>query len=374
MDNIKLAKPRIQILLINSYDFDIILENWKNKINPSHFLMGKIELEKSREFVVDILQHEKFPLLNKIGNFFKVPYLDQQLRVILSMSRYDVLYFPYPFSNTRLIMLLKFLGVIRKPIVVLGHQNFPLFGNGMNFLNKMLLVGFKQFEFIAFFSTRLREKTINLLYVDPLVADKKCISVSWGADCIFYKNFLKTNFPSTNANIVVCAGTVDRDFDMVIKAFDGIPGNLKIFCTPNNFSSEVSLPENITVDNSWISYSDLLKVYSQASFLIIPIKENVKNRGNTFGLTVLMDAIALGIPVLMTYHPYIDLDIEAENIGMWVKNNTIEGWNLKFREMFDAKDQYATMRANALTLHKTRLNADIFASEMADIFRKAVKS
>jgi len=126
----------------------------------------------------------------------------------------------------------------------------------------------------------------------------------------------------------------------------------------------------MTLDNSWIAYTDLLMEYRRATFIIIPIKESVKNKGNTFGLTVLMDAMALGIPVLMTYHPYIDFDIEVENIGLWVKDNIVEGWNANLKEMLSSRDQFPTMRANALKLYKTRFNSDTFASQMANISRK----
>ena len=359
-------EPKIRILLANSYNFEKVYQNWRNKINPSHYLMGKIELERSNEFVVDILPHEKYKWLNILGNFLKIPLLDQQVRVLLSMVRYDVLYFPYPLSNTKLIIFLKYIGVIRKPIVILAHQSFDKISQ-----NKLSLRGYRKIDYIAFFSKILMKKSIKYLSADPLVANQRYFPVSWGPDRVFYESFLQKGVSSVESNFAVCAGTIDRDFDMLIDAHSGLPWNLKIFCTPTNYPNENPLPDNVTVDNSWIAYSDLLKEYSEAKFLIIPIKDSVKNKGNTFGLTVLIDAIAMGKPVLMTYHPYIDLDIEAENIGMWVRDNTVEGWKIKLKEMFEMKDQYEVMSKNASSLYKTKFNAEIFASEMAEIFRKA---
>jgi glycosyltransferase involved in cell wall biosynthesis len=360
------TKTPIKILLANSYDFKKIYNNWENKINPSHFLMGKIELDDYDDFLVDILPFEKYNWLNKLGHFLKIPNLDQQIRILLSLSRYDVLYFPYPLSNSRLIMFLKFIGFLKTPAVILAHQSYA----GSSLTNRVLLKSFMKKNYIAFLSENLMKNTIEYLSVDPQVAKRGLKTVNWGPDTVFYRDVLN-DISLVNSDFAVCAGTINRDFDMLIQAFTGLKSNLKIFCTPSNYSNKLSIPENVTIDNSWIAYTELLKEYRNAAFIIIPIKEEVKNQGDTFGLTVLLDAVAIGKPVLMTYHPYIDLDIEAENIGMWVRDNTVSGWKTKLIEMFEKKDQYETMRINALNLYKTRVNADIFATEMAEIFRKA---
>jgi glycosyltransferase involved in cell wall biosynthesis len=330
--------------------------------------MGKIELDNSKDFVVDILPFQKYQWLNRIGDFLHIPFLDQQIRILLSLSKYDVLYFPYPLSNSRLIMFLKFIGFLKTPTVILAHQSYA----GSSLTNRILLKSFMKKNYIAFLSKNLMKTTIEYLNVDHQVAKRGFRTVNWGPDSVFYRDVLKDT-SLVNSDFAVCAGTINRDFDMLIQAFTGLKSNLKIFCTPSNYSNKLAIPENITIDNSWIAYTELLKEYLNAAFIIIPIKDDVKNQGDTIGLTVVLDAVAIGKPVLMTYHPYIDLDIEAENIGMWVRDNTVSGWKTKINEMFEKKEQYETMRINALNLYKTRINADIFAAEMAEIFQKAAE-
>jgi glycosyltransferase involved in cell wall biosynthesis len=61
----------------------------------------------------------------------------------------------------------------------------------------------------------------------------------------------------------------------------------------------------------------------EARVLAIPLFES---KGSLAGLTSLVDAMALGKPVIMTRNPYIDLDIEACGIGKWVDPGDVDGW------------------------------------------------
>lgn len=362
---------RIKVLLVNSYSFDKIFIKWQNGENPSHFLMGKIELEESGDFTVDILEHQKHDWLNKLGDVLKIPFLDQQIRTLMKIRSYDLLYFPYPLANSRLISFFKWIGLLSIPIVVLGHQGFLYYEDKDSLLNRILKKSFQQFDHYAFFSKRLMEKTrIDLSFTEEH-ADKHFHYVNWGPDRKFYKN-LDFPDPNTLTPFAVCAGTVYRDYDMLIDAFSQIEHTLKIFCTKEGVSSSKELPANVTVDNSWVPYPQLLKEYLASSFIIIPIRDNIKERGNTYGLTVLIDAIAVGKPVLMTYHSYIDIDIEKENIGLWVKDNTVNGWAKALQKMFDLSDHFESMGKNGKKLYESKYNSGIFSQEIGEIFKKAL--
>ncbi len=362
---------KIRVLLVNSYSFDPIFINWQNGENPSHFLMGKIELEESGDFVVDILEHQKFVWLNKLGNILQIPYLDQQIRALFRVRNYDLLYFPYPLANCRLISLFKWIGLLSTPVVVLGHQGFLFYDDKKSLLGKIFKKSFQQFDHYAFFSKRLLEKTRVDLGFSMDYASKHFHHVHWGPDRKFYRSLNHFDL-EPSPPFAISAGTVDRDYDMLIDAFSQIKQPLKIFCTPKGVSSTKILPENVTVDNSWVPYPQLLKEYLASSFIIIPIREDIKNRGNTFGLTVLNDCIALGKPVLMTYHPYIDIDIEKENIGLWVKDNTVKGWTQALNKMFGLSDQFHKMGESARDLYFEKYNSGVFSNELAEIFRKAL--
>jgi glycosyltransferase involved in cell wall biosynthesis len=361
-------KKKIKILLVNSYSFDTIYENWKKNANPSHYLMGKIELDQTDEFEVTLLQHEKYKWLNRIGSFLKLPLLDQQVRTLFQLRKYDILYFPYPMSNSRLITTLKSLGLISTPIVVLVHQRVIDNPNKRSFSNWLARKSYQQFNAYACFSKNLLEKTVADLELSTKDAAKKFFHIRWGADHVFYQH-LKQPLQPAQEKFAICAGTQDRDFNLIIEAFRHLDYRLKIYCTPATAPQVDVLPPNVTIDTSWVPYTQLLEEYMNSSFIIIPIKEEVKNKGNTYGLTVLLDAIALGIPAVMTYHPYVDIDIEKENIGKFVTNNTPRGWREVLTDMISKEEQFPIMGANAKNLYKTKYNSLIFSQEMAQLFK-----
>jgi len=363
---------KIRILLINSYSFDKIYDNWKSGINPSHYLMGKIELEESGEFLIDIHQHHKYKWLDKIGEFLKISFMDQQVRALPILKNYDVVYMPYPGSTNRLLTILKMLGLVKIPLVGLAHQNFTHKNNDGSILNKLGIKQLKQFNAFAFFSKNLMKKTQKELNFSEEDIEKKCFSVSWGADVGFYEHIKKNNNPN-EPPYAVCAGTADRDYDILIKAFENLPYRLKIYCTPNTIPASQVLPTNVSLDTSWVPYDQLLEAYLNASFIIIPLKEEVREKGNTYGLTVLLDAMAVGKPVLMTQHSFLDIDIEAENIGLWVRDNTPGGWHKKLKQMISGEKDLDEMGKTAKKLHLNTYNIQNFANQMAEVFKSVLR-
>src|SRR5690606_38376236 len=303
----------------------------------------------------------------KLGSWLKLPHLDQQIRALLILKKFDILYLPYPLSNSRLITALKLLRIISTPIVVLLHQAVIKNPKENSFSNWLARRSFQQFNAYACFSHRVLQKTIEDLRISEETDKQKFFHINWGADSLFYQKISRPTW-SNNENFAVCAGTQDRDFNTVIEAFRGLAINLKIYCTPSTAPNLDNLPENVKVDTSWVPYTKLLEEYVNSSFILIPIKNEVKDNGNTLGLTVLLDAMALGKPVIMTYHPYIDVDIEQENIGKWVMNNDLAEWKQKLIELSNEKERLITMGINAKNLYLTKFNSTEFAKEMADLF------
>ena len=71
---------------------------------------------------LDILPHEKYVILNKIGRRLKLGnYLDQQLRILLRLSHYDLVYSACG-DNTFILAFLRSVGIFRKPLVAIVHR------------------------------------------------------------------------------------------------------------------------------------------------------------------------------------------------------------------------------------------------------------
>ncbi|MFM6246079.1 MAG: glycosyltransferase, partial [Dolichospermum sp.] len=82
----------------------------------------------------------------------------------------------------------------------------------------------------------------------------------------------------------------------------------------------------------------------------------------------LMDVLGMGKPVIMTRQPFIDLDIEAEGIGIWVDNEDVDGWVNAMQYFEDYPQQAIDMGQRARKLAETRMNSLLFANQVMDIF------
>ncbi|SNS07562.1 Glycosyltransferase involved in cell wall bisynthesis [Belliella buryatensis] len=356
-----------KILLINSYSFDKIYEDWVEGRSPGHFLFGKIDLEKLEGFEVDILPFEKYPLLNRIGRFFRINFLDQQLRTFLLRKNYDIIYAPFPLSNTRLLTILKYLGIFKKPIVALGHQNLyspPLEGQKHGIKRKLLL----QYDRIGFLSSELLKKTSLDLAIDPDTIQNQFTHLNWGAEKSFYEG-KDQSIPSEESSFAICAGATDRDFELIIEVFREIEFPLEIYCTPATIPKVVDLPAHITINANFIPYIELLERYRKSRLILIPIKKETINSGRTLGLTVLLDAMAIGKPVVMTANKYVDINPSLAGFGVTIQSHEVEAWKPVLLELLYNHQKLNQMGKKAKSLFEEKYNSKLFGDELASLFR-----
>lgn len=355
-----------KVLLINSYSLDKIYLAWKENKSPGHYLFGKIDLEKMGGYHVDILAFEKYKILNFLGKFIRINFLDQQIRALFIMHKYDIIYAPFPLSNTRLLALFKMLGLIKTPFAVLGHQNLyepPAKGKTHGFKKTLLL----QYDKIAFLSKELLEKTKQDLDVSTCISNNKFTHISWGAEKEFYSRRLKS-LKSEESNFVICAGTTDRDFELIIEIFREIDFPLEIYCTPNTRPNVADLPKHITINSSFIPYSDLLERYRQARIIFIPLKIQTVNSGRTLGLTVILDALAIGKPVIMTKNNYLDIDPKDRGFGLSIPSHDVNVWREEILKVIFDYEKLDRMGINANKLFFEKYNSENFGIELGEIF------
>ncbi len=361
----------MKVILLNAYPMDASYELWKQGLYPSQHLWGIIELNRKPGFECIILKHEKYKLLNKIGKFFNIQFLDQQLRALWLLRKCDMIYAPYAAENTKLIVILKLLGLVSKPVVVMVHQ--PLFGfNSGNpvkeyFIKKLTL----QYDAIVFLSERLKQDLINIMALPPGAADKKLFHLDWGPEEKFYEQYLTPKNPA-DTDFVISAGHTTRDYDTLIEAFRSINFPLKIYCTPSSMPKTTDIPAHITIYSSekHLSYFDLLKEYNQARIILIPIAGNFRG---TQGLTSMLDVYAMGKPVIITKNPNLDIDIDEAGIGVTVRQGSVEDWKNAVSSILYDYDTLKRMGDNSLALFHKRFNMAEFSNGLAKIFLSVYK-
>ena len=367
----------VKVLLVNNYSMENAYSLWKNGKSGSHHVWGKVELERKGNIKMEIFRHEKFRFLNKLGKMIGMKHLDQQVRV-LGHKNYDILYAPYALANTSLLVLLKWLGLYKKPIVATIHQ--PFLGTRSknklwrNFSKKALL----QYDISIFLSEALMKDAVERLEIPPHIVAEKFRSAQWGPDTEFYENKLQTDIPLEECTYAVSAGHTDRDYITLIEAFRNIDFPLKIYCTPETRPMVADLPDHVTINSQKIPYVELLDIYSKAKIILTPMVFPEINEGCQ-GMTSVQDVVALGKPTIMTKNNTLNLDIEKEGFGQYVEMGDVHGWVTAVNNLIHNDELLNSMRGNALRIYKNKFNSEIFASALEREFmgimgRKRVKA
>ena len=352
-------KPRL--LLINNYSMENAYALWEKGKSGSHHVWGKVELEARGNVEVKIFQHEKYPFINRIGDLFKVKHLDQQLRLLNYGKHFDILYAPYSWSNTRLLIILKLIGLYKKPILVTIHQPFMKMNSSNSFLRWLSKKFLFQYDGIVFLSEKLKDHTIEALNIKSKKDLAKISTAQWGPDTKFYDKVISNKEESLS--YFISAGHTARDYVTLIEAFRKMDYPLRIFCTPSSKPSIDKLPANVTINASVIPYEELLKYYKESIAILIPLKYRASQEGCQ-GMTSLQDVVALGKPTVITENPMINIDAAKEGFGIAVGKEDVQGWINAVDLIAKDKPRRHQMSKQANRVYNEKFNSELFAEKL----------
>jgi hypothetical protein len=356
--------PRVFVL--NNYSFEEVWEEVHRREKPDHHLYGINHFEQ-RKFEVEIIPFKSLEFLQNLNNIYrKSPFfipvgdIDQQWSCLSRLKKADIIYAPCQ-TQTHFLSYLRALGLIKVPIVCLAHHP----------LNRGRLARFRE-PFIKLFVKgtdafpSLSQAVANEINT---LSNKSCESypLSWGPDADFYPSM------PVRGRGVVAAGRTGRDFYTFGMAASQTNAQAHIICLESDVSQSFQMfGKNVQVtvqpNKGYMKYPELLEIYAKARVLAIPLSLGV----SLSGLTSLMDALGMGKPVIMTKHPLIDLDIEAEAIGKWVEPGDVNGWKEAIQFFEDNEDEAFAMGQRARNLVMAGLNSVSFANQIVDIFENVL--
>ncbi|PSB24812.1 glycosyltransferase [Stenomitos frigidus] len=342
----------MKVLLLNNYPMDHAWELWQNGEYPGQHLWGATHLAK-HGIEVEIVPYQTSRLLNKIGRKIGLgDHLDQQLYVLFSRANYDVVYSACQ-TNTFLLACLRSLKLFHKPLVALIHHPFS-----HSFKKALFLQGHDRLLCLS-------EKVMEPFAQKPDIY-KKMDFIGWGADLPFYDAGSQDVATIASSPTIVSAGKTERDHDTLVKACLNIECALKVYCSANTIPRIINLPDRIQIHASHsahnaVSYQELLTAYRKAFAIAIPLTKT----HNLAGLTSLIDAIAVGKPVVMTRNQHIELDIEKERIGLWVEPEDVQGWQQAIAYLLANPEEAAAMGDRGRRLCEKKYNLDVFTDTLA---------
>ncbi|HTF22189.1 MAG TPA: glycosyltransferase [Chryseolinea sp.] len=327
---------------------------------PSHHMFGGFELERDYSVELIIPKLVKYAWINRIGNWCQIEFLDQQLRSLFLLRKCDAIYAPYAATNTKLLVLLKTLGLIRKPLIILVH--LPLLGQVSKSPWKRAVAKrlIQQYDRIIFFSNRIRQEIEKGYAFDEAYCQRHFVSSQWGFDMDYFTRFDRTDVAAVP--FAISAGNSWRDFDILVRAARRFEFPLKIYCKPESYPRERDIPPHVELLSGEFPYEDICKDQVRAQFILIPI---LPGAPGMLGYTSLLEALVIGKPVIMTRNLNIDLDIEKAGIGLYVDEGDEDGWYRAIKRMVEEPALRGQMTATIASIDKRELSIDILARTLA---------
>lgn len=332
-------------------------EEWKDYKFPGHLLYGLPLLEKyGIRSVMYPFKH--FPSRLKLM-------LYATKKILFCKEKYDVLY-ATSFRGIEPVIFLRALGLYRKPIVIWHHTAVV---TNPNFWREQLSrLFYKGIDKMFLFSRKLFRDSLNTrkASLDNLKL------IHWGPDLAFYDHLL-TEMPDRKPEGFISTGKENRDVKTLLQAFSATEEPLDLYIAPydnlnyKGIIDSLSLPPSVHVHytKGVIPY-ELAKLVAGKSCIVICCLDFPY----TVGLTTLVEAFALGIPVICSRNPNFEIDIDREGIGITVDYHDVKGWTDAIRYIADHPEEARRMGANARKLAEERFNLEIFSREIAESLLK----
>jgi glycosyltransferase involved in cell wall biosynthesis len=308
---------KILFLTVDSIDKGYF-DECKRGLHPKHTLFGALELERDYNLEVIVPKTVKYPIINRIGNLFRIALLDQQFRALFSLSRCDVLYAPYGPANTKLIIVAKWLKLVRVPIVILVHDR--VLGKPSknrwkrHFIRKLIC----QFNTIIFTSQKMKHELAESYAFSQSYAAKHFRCFKPGIDMEYFRQF-SANL-ALSERTIFSSGKTERDFNLVVRAAHRTNYPYKIYCRDNCYPTD-PIPANVIIHSGFFPYKSICQEGANAGIILIPLQSNLNG---TYGLTSLLEALAMGKRVIMTRNEKIEIDLVAANVGVVVEPGDVD--------------------------------------------------
>ena len=342
---------------------------------PSHFLYGACHLVDNG---IDVVYHRSPK--HELSRLKTALYT--AWRVLTCHEHYDALYATH-YKGLELVVLLRALGLFRKPIIVWHHQ--PIVKSKSRLRELLGRFFYKGFDRLIFFSQKLVDDSLKAPKADP----RKLVVGHWGADLAFYdkiKAELKAeqispshhNTPSpshhnTPSPSFIATGKEQRDQPTLIEAFNRTGRHLILYIGINP-NPNVPNPNLEAVERC--ESADNIDVVKICGLLPYEIAREVTKADcvvicchrtrYTAGLTTVVEALALGLPIICSRNPQIPVDFDRLGCGISVEYGDVEGWQRAVEYIATHPDEARLMGERGRAIAEQMFNDERCAKEVAE--------
>lgn len=346
-------KPNKTIYFYHTQDTHRILREWEAGKFQSHFLYGAIEL---REMGYDVIYHDQIHIYKRVQDTLRATW-----RILTCRKKYDVLYATHT-RGIEPIVLLHAIGIFRPRIVVWHHQ--PIVRAKSSLREALARLFYKGLDEMIFFSEKLLHDSLKAEKANPA----RMHVVPWGADMRFYSKLLPSLPMKADAEekFFISTGKELRDNKTLIEAFNRTGLRLTLFAEEKKKAYIESLGAKSNIDihygNRLIPY-ELSLIVAQSRCVCICCEPS----NYTVGLTTVVEALALGLPILCTRNEQMPMDIEKEGCGIWLPPHDVNAWAEAIRHIESHPEEAEAMGRRSRILAEEKYNATNCAAAVAKI-------
>lgn len=340
----------------HTQDIQRIFREWQQGIFPCHLLYGANLLDR---YGIDVIQHHFYVTSSRLKLIFF-----NSIRFLSCTKHYDAVYATH-YQGIEIIIFLRALGLFRKPIIAWIHQ--PITTNGSWIKKAVQKLFFKGIDHMIFFSEKMRSDAVHT----PFAHIHKTSVVHWGPDLDFYDRIMK-DFDMSKRSGFISSGKELRDMPRLIEAFNITGKPLDIFYPKTYYTADLApLKPNSNIKITLVDGLRTCELAKEANKHFCNLSY-CKPTNYTTGLTSVVEAMALGQPIVGSRNPSMPFDYTNDGFGISVNYEDTT-------DLVDAINYIDNNREEAIKMGKTgrklaekKFNINLCAQNAAQIIKKVV--
>lgn len=352
----------MKVYFYHTQDIQYILRRMDDGEFPPHYLYGASKLGAHG---IDVVWHKA-----RVGLPRWRMMLRNTWRILTCKEQIDAVYATH-YRGIEPLVLLRALRLFRKPIVVWHHQ--PVIRSPKRWREWLGRLFYKGFDRLFFFSQKLVDDSIATGKVEP----RRILLGHWGADIDFYDRVTAAAAATgCTRSGFVSTGKEMRDMPTLVNAFNATGADLDIYVArkTGDVSYErvfggLTLRPNVHLKfvEKLIPY-ELSLIVARAECVAICCQETKY----TVGLTTVVEALAMGLPMICSRNPQIPVDFERDGCGISVPYGDVEGWKRAIDYIRNHPDEAEQMGRRGRQLAESTFNDERCALEAAEAIKSAV--
>ncbi len=345
----------MRIYFYHTQDIQMQLARYARGEFPGHLLYGATHLG---EYDIDVVWHRFMTGASRLRNMLVTAW-----RVLRLGNKIDAVYATH-YRGIEILVFMRALGLFGKPIVIWHHQ--PVVKSTSWWREKLGKTFYRGIDEMFFFSQKLIDDSEKVGKVNP----EKFHLGHWGADLDFYDHLLSRRVERTG---FVSSGKEMRDMPTLVGAFNETGALLDVYLNHVNgdinyrdMFSQLHIRPNINVcftNDMGMGVPEIAAEVDEHQCVVICCQETKY----TVGLTTLVEALALGMPILCSRNPQFPVDVDREGCGISIPYYNKEGWIEAITYAQNHPDELAEMGKRGRKLAERLYNDRHCAEEVARV-------